>query len=320
MKIVNPLYDKAFKYLMENEKYASKVLSVILDREVEEVSLQQQEVTYQDEQKQLSLFRLDFKATIREESGEMKTVLIELQKSKFLNDIHRFRNYLGSQYMSGKKERKGDKTPAIYPIITIYLLGYPLEDNPYLAVRSDSTLTDATTHQPIDIKDGFLKFLTHESYVIQVIRLPPERRSRMEKFFTLFNQAWIDEENYILDLEEVPEEFRDIANHLHLPVLDKAFRNQLELEDEVTAEFEKLEEKLKEAIAREEEAKTREEEERRLKEEAKTREEEAKVREKEVSGKLTIAIIGLSQTMNPEQIATVMNLSVEEVQRILLSQ
>jgi hypothetical protein len=34
MKIANPLYDHAFKYLMSNDKLARKVLSVILDKEV----------------------------------------------------------------------------------------------------------------------------------------------------------------------------------------------------------------------------------------------------------------------------------------------
>jgi hypothetical protein len=38
MKIINPLCDKAFKYLMGNEKFARKVLSIILDVEVEAVT------------------------------------------------------------------------------------------------------------------------------------------------------------------------------------------------------------------------------------------------------------------------------------------
>jgi len=34
MKIVNPLYDYAFKYLMDNEQIAKKVLSIILNTKV----------------------------------------------------------------------------------------------------------------------------------------------------------------------------------------------------------------------------------------------------------------------------------------------
>ncbi len=43
MKIVNPLYDKAFMFLMQNNRLAKKVLSVILDQEISELSLSQQE-------------------------------------------------------------------------------------------------------------------------------------------------------------------------------------------------------------------------------------------------------------------------------------
>ena len=43
MKIVNPLYDTAFKYLMDSEPMAKKILSVILDQEILSLSSQPQE-------------------------------------------------------------------------------------------------------------------------------------------------------------------------------------------------------------------------------------------------------------------------------------
>jgi hypothetical protein len=96
MKIINPLYDKAFKYLMENNRLARKVLSVILEEEIDELVVGQQETMIAHDTLQLTLFRLDFKATIRQADGSQKTVLIELQKSKFPSDISRFRRYLGA--------------------------------------------------------------------------------------------------------------------------------------------------------------------------------------------------------------------------------
>ena len=106
MKIINPLYDKAFKYLMENNKLAKKVLSVILDVEVMEVALCQQETLVPNQIRGLIMFRLDFKAVIKEADGSKKTVLIELQKSKFPTDIQRFRNYLGANYLVKKKDNE----------------------------------------------------------------------------------------------------------------------------------------------------------------------------------------------------------------------
>jgi len=316
MKIANPLYDKAFKYLMQNEKYAAKVLSVILDREVLSVSLSQQETTYVDEQQKLSLFILDFKAEIRDANGEVSTVLIELQKSKFTDDIRRFRNYLGSQYLSHASKQE-DSTPPLFPIITVYILGYPLEGNPYLAIKSGQVLTDATTNRPVDVEDHFLKYLTHESYLIQVVRLPEERRTRLERFFMLFNQAWVSGENYILDLAEVPEEFSDVATYLSGPLQDQAFRRQLQLEDEVTHRMELWEKQLEEARAtakkerkEKEQAQAREEIERKQKEQAQTAAKEAQTMAHQL-------VRAMAQTHSPEEIAQMVQLPLRKVKEII---
>lgn len=114
MKIINPLYDLSFKYLMQNDRIAKKVLSVLLECEVLELSLDQQEIVTIDEKRNLKLYRLDFNATIVNEQGETQKVLIELQKSKLPTNLLRFRTYLGENYIkketikdaSGKEEYK----------------------------------------------------------------------------------------------------------------------------------------------------------------------------------------------------------------------
>ncbi|MEM0994762.1 MAG: hypothetical protein AAGI49_17145, partial [Bacteroidota bacterium] len=83
--------------------------------------------------------------------------------------------------------------------------------------------------------------LTHKMRIIQVRRLLDDRRSRLEKFLTLFNQAWVSSRNYILDLQEVPEEFEDVAKYLQGPVQDEAFRNKLKAEEELDLIFGKQE-------------------------------------------------------------------------------
>lgn len=261
MKIINPLYDLAFKYLMQEERYARKVLSVILDTDVEHVSLQQQESVFEDSRKQLRIFRLDFKATIRDEKGEMSTVLIELQKSKFPTDIERFRNYLGMNYITRRKDQKGSSHSQevsepvhaygkMYPIITIYILGYKLEDLPYLAVTVNREVVDSVSKKKIETKSFFVEHLTHRSHIIQVTRLPLERRTKLEKFLTLFNQAWCSEWDFILDLEQVPEEFEDIAIYLRKPVEDDQFRRNLELERQTEYAFYDQEAKIQELKSR----------------------------------------------------------------------
>ena len=79
---------------MENQRLTKKLISVILDQETVELTLGQQETVFPDKTRGSTLFRLDFKAIIKNEDGSTKKVLIELQKSKTPTDIQRFRNYL----------------------------------------------------------------------------------------------------------------------------------------------------------------------------------------------------------------------------------
>ena len=244
MKIINPLYDKAFKYLMENNKFAKKVLSVILDVVVEEVTLENQETVlpYSFATQKLTLFRLDFKAKIKEADGTRKTVLIELQKSKFSTDIQRFRNYLGANYMARPKENSQVDEPVVvyegpYPIITIYILGYPLDDLPYMAVTVNRDIINAVSKEKINVKSFFIEHLTHQSHIIQIRRLPEKRRTLLEKFLVLFNQAWCTEDGYIIDLQEVPKEFMDMATYLQSALMDDNFRRNLEAEEQLDCIF-----------------------------------------------------------------------------------
>ncbi len=276
MKIINPLYDKAFKYLMENNKFAKKVLSVILDVDIEEVNLENQETILPSETRRLTLFRLDFKAVIKEADGSRKTVLIELQKSKFPTDIQRFRSYLGANYMAKPNEKNLVHEPpfeyqSAYPIITIYILGYNLDDLPYMAVTVNRDIINSVSKEKIIVKSFFIEHLTHQSHIIQIRRLPDQRRTRLENFLVLFNQAWCTEESYIIDLQDIPEEFSEMAKYLQGPLMDEEFRRKLLAEEEIDIIFEEQEAKFLKRIAeaenREHLEKLQKEDERRQKEE-----------------------------------------------------
>ena len=64
-------------------------------------------------------------------------------------------------------------------------------------------------------------------------RLPEKRQTKLKKFLTLFNQAWVADHDYILDLQDVPEEIHDMAKYLQGPLMDEEFRRLLEVEDEL---------------------------------------------------------------------------------------
>ena len=338
MKIANPIYDLAFKYLMENERMAKLVLSTILEQDVVNVYFGSQEVvvpkplqyktavqnkndTNRDDDP-LTVFRLDFKAEIKNKAGEIETVLIEIQKARTGTEITRFRSYLGSNYLKGVEEidDKGNRITRHYPIVTIYILGYNLPGIPYLGIAIERQTLDMTTGQPVSAESEFIDKLNHRSYILQIRNLPPERRTRLEKFMSLFNQAWVAETNYILNLEEVPEEFTEIADYMHSALADEQFVTNMQGEWEMKDYQTRLETAIitaEEAKERAEEAKTREEEERRQKEEERRQKEEERRQKEDVEKVLYAAVIELQKTLPVERIAVTLGVSIEVVEQII---
>ena len=81
IRVANPIYDSVFKYIMEDERIAKTILSALLKKEVVHVTVRPHEYcnTTRDT---LSMFRIDFAATVREKEGnEIKDRIerIELQ-------------------------------------------------------------------------------------------------------------------------------------------------------------------------------------------------------------------------------------------------
>jgi len=99
MLIINPSYDAAFKCLLENNKLAKFFIELRLETTILELEIQPQEIPIKiaKEENPFSVLRLDFKATIIDEKGERKAVLIELQSDSINKGLEIF--YLTSNIM-----------------------------------------------------------------------------------------------------------------------------------------------------------------------------------------------------------------------------
>ncbi|MEM1325072.1 MAG: hypothetical protein AAGI23_03910 [Bacteroidota bacterium] len=114
----------------------------------------------------------------------------------------------------------------------IYLLGYNVVDISYLisylAVSIDNKITNIVTKEEVEVQSDFVDLLTHKTKVIQIRRLTDDRRTRLEHFLTLFDQAQATPENrYILELSESPKGFDDVAKYLSGAVHDEEVRRNL---------------------------------------------------------------------------------------------
>lgn len=243
MLLANPIYDVVFKYLMEDGEIARRLLSRIIGQEIVEIAVQPQEYIGRSEKFEVIILRLDFKATIKTKEGHHKKVLIELQKGKNAADIMRFRKYLGDNY---KKEDVVDpidksKKDAL-PIITIYFLGYRLNNVTTSIMKVNREYIDLITDEKITANEEFIEKLTHDSYVIQIPRLKKKVRTTLEKVLKVFDQSYITDDKKTLEFEEEDFEGDDllqlIADRLRRAATEEELLRKIEIEEEVESTIE----------------------------------------------------------------------------------
>ena len=274
MKIVNPIYDNTFKYLMDNEQIAKIVLSIILDTKVISLQSKPQETPFLPGS--INMSRFDFKAIIQNQHDENRAVLIEIQKYKTPNPILRFRQYLAKNYIKEETiiNAKGKEETLSLPIISIYILGFDLPEFKCKAIRVDNSPYDIVGQKALTIKSDFVDLLTHQCFILLATNKDNTKKqnTRLEKFLNLFIQKLRgDSSNPIIDIEvdtKNDPELQRIVDYLNNATLDEELIRRIDAEKQYHNGIESLEKQVEEAKAREEEERRQKEEERRQKKEA----------------------------------------------------
>lgn len=236
--IANPIYDVVFKFLMEDERVAKMLLSALLKKEIVTLQMRQHEYT-SVMQNRISSFRMDFSAKIKEPDGDEHMVLIELQKTWLATETLRFRQYLGTQYLSKTSMCEDDPRFGL-PIISIYILGHLLGNlqEPVIYVRRRYLDYD---DRVIEQKDPFIESLTHDSIIVQIPCLKGRTRTRLERLLNVFDQDYqMDENAHLLEINEdifVGEEQLIVTRLLKAGVAPDV-RRAMEVEDEILSEIE----------------------------------------------------------------------------------
>ena len=189
MTIANPIYDTVFKYLMEDERIARTILSALLKKDLVKVEVRPHE--YANGQRDtLSVFRIDFGATVREDDGSEHLVLVELQKTWLETEALRFRQYLGVQYQKPENIVRDSKDGHAIPMVAVYLLGHKVGDieEPVLYVRHRSYDYEGRLVTK-GLPNAFVDSLTHDSIIVQIPRLHGQTNNRLEKVLSVFDQS-----------------------------------------------------------------------------------------------------------------------------------
>ena len=236
--IANPIYDTVFKYLMEDERIARTILSALLKENIVKVEMRPHE--YTNGQKEiLSIFRIDFGATVLKSDGEEQLILIELQKTWLPTELLRFRQYLGVHYQNPKNMVSDSPDRHALPMVAVYLLGHTVGEieEPVVYVRHHAFNYE---DEPVTrgIPDKFIDSLNHDSIIVQIPRLHGKVNNRLDKVLSIFDQTRVshDSQHYLtLDektFETADTDMQPIFHRLMMAAANIEMRQDMNVEDE----------------------------------------------------------------------------------------
>ena len=235
--VANPLYDSVFKYLMEDNRIAKTLLSALLKKEVIEVKMRRHEYP-NIARDTISMFRIDFAATVQEEDGHKHLILIELQKTWLETETLRFRQYLALQYNNKENMLTESNGKFAIPMVAVYLLGHKVGNIKEPVVYVNHKAFD---YNGKEVKTGmpnpFVDSLQHDSIIVQIPLLHGQVNNRLEEVLSVFDQTqtYADDKR-MLEVEE--NKYADdadmvyILHRLQSAAANPEIRNQMNAEDE----------------------------------------------------------------------------------------
>ena len=291
------------------------------------------------------MFRVDFAATVLENDGSKKLILIELQKTWLETETLRFRQYLAVQYNNKENMRKETKGKFALPTVAVYLLGHCVGEFKDPVIYAKHKVYDYEGNEILQEKpDPFVESLQHDSIIVQIPLLKGRVNNRLEKILSVFDQSQIyPDDQRMLELDENKyaddAEMAHILHRLQSAAANPDIRNRMNAEDEF---FQALEDRdttimakdkiIKEQNATLEEQKATMEEQKATMEEQKATLEEQKARMKEQDARmkeqdaaleeqkasLRAAVLALSKSgMATEMIAKTLHIEEEKIKEIL---
>ena len=238
IQIANPIYDSVFKYLMEDERIAKTLLSALLKKEVMAVEMRRNEYT-NGVRDNISMFRIDFGAHVKEPDGTIRLVLIKLQKTWLETETLRFRQYLGAQYSNPENvPSENNKDGYAIPMVAIYLLGHRVGDInvPVLYVKHKAYDYDGNVVTD-GIPDPFVESLIHDSIIVQIPLLHGQVNNRLEKVLSVFDQSQKNgSDRHVLNVNDTQfdddDDMQYLLRRLLMAAANAQLRQEMNVEDE----------------------------------------------------------------------------------------
>ena len=241
--VANPLYDAVFKYLMEDDRIAKTILAALLKKKVIDVKIRRNEYANLTRRESISMFRIDFAATVLDGDNKPHLMLIELQKTWLPTETLRFRRYLALQYNNEENMLKEEHEKYAIPMVAIYLLGHRVGkiEEPVIYVNHHAYNYDGKKVEE-GIPDPFVESLQHDSIIVQIPLLHGRVNNRLEKVLCLFDQTNVADNKKVIKVDdkqfEGDNDMEYIVRRLQSAAADPDMRYQMNAEDEFFKELE----------------------------------------------------------------------------------
>ena len=300
--VANPLYDAVFKYLMEDDRIAKTILTALLKKKVIDVKIRRNEYANLTRRESISMFRIDFAATVLDEDNKPHLMLIELQKTWLPTETLRFRRYLALQYNNEENMLKEEHEKYAIPMVAIYLLGHCIGkiEEPVIYVNHHAYTYDGKKVEE-GIPDPFVESLQHDSIIVQIPLLHGRVNNRLEKVLCLFDQTNVADNKKVIKVDdkqfEGDNDMEYIVRRLQSAAADPDMRYQMNAEDEFFKELEARDSLI-------------------MEKDGQLKEKDGQLKEKdEMLHKMITGM--LENGMSLDDIAKMLNKTVDEVKQIL---
>ena len=307
--VANPLYDAVFKYLMEDDRIAKTILTALLKKKVIDVKIRRNEYANLTRRESISMFRIDFAATVLDEDNKPHLMLIELQKTWLPTETLRFRRYLALQYNNEENMLKEEHEKYAIPMVAIYLLGHCVGkiEEPVLYVNHHAYTYDGKKVEE-GIPDPFVESLQHDSIIVQIPLLHGRVNNRLEKVLCLFDQTNVADNKKVIKVDdkqfEGDNDMEYIVRRLQSAAADPDMRYQMNAEDEFFKELE-----ARDSLIMEKDGQLKEKD-------GQLKEKDGQLKEKDEM--LRKMIKGMQENgMSLDAIAGMLNKTVDEVKQIM---
>ena len=305
--VANPLYDAVFKYLMEDDRIAKTILTALLKKKVIDVKIRRNEYANLTRRESISMFRIDFAATVLDEDNQPHLMLIELQKTWLPTETLRFRRYLALQYNNEENMLKEEHEKYAIPMVAIYLLGHCVGkiEEPVIYVNHHAYNYDGKKVEE-GIPDPFVESLQHDSIIVQIPLLHGRVNNRLEKVLCLFDQTNVADNKKVIKVDdkqfEGDNDMEYIVRRLQSAAANPDIRNRMNAEF-----FQALEDRDTTIMAKDGQLKEKD---------GQLKEKDGQLKEKDEM--LRKMIKGMQENgMSLDAIAGMLNKTVDEVKQIM---